>query len=228
MRCPTCGSEECCGLNCAVLLRARVLVTKDGQPFECQVTSADGTKHSVWPKLEDVVQPDAPAWEGSERKRTFRDNQNWEPWTKDNGTPLICAICGDQIPQAEHGWHTGPGDTVYHECCSYQQQIKELKAQLAATQPVREDKALPFDMRSMTDAERKNLSAFYKKVYKPAVQDKALRELVAKWRRYIKETDDLDGRDYPEANFEQHKEDLKQCADELESLLPRESGAPNE
>jgi hypothetical protein len=38
-----------------VLLRARVLVTKDGQPFELQVESADGTKHSVWPKLEDVV-----------------------------------------------------------------------------------------------------------------------------------------------------------------------------
>lgn len=41
-----------------VLLRAKVLVTKDGQPFELEVVSADGTAHSVWPKLEDVVQQD--------------------------------------------------------------------------------------------------------------------------------------------------------------------------
>jgi hypothetical protein len=71
------------------------------------------------------------------RKRIITDNENWEPWTRDDGTPLICGICNVEIPQCEHGWHgSSDGKTVYHECCSYQQKINELTEQLAASRPV--------------------------------------------------------------------------------------------
>ena len=42
--------------------------------------------------------------------------------------------------------------------------------------------------------------------------------LAAEWRKQAKATDELDGRDYPGANFEQHKRDLNRVAAQLESL----------
>jgi hypothetical protein len=85
---------------------------------------------------QETVEVGQAAWEDSERKRlTFKDNQKWEPWKREDGTPLICGICNVEIPQCEQGWHgDADGKVVYHECCSYQQQIKRLTEQLARTE----------------------------------------------------------------------------------------------
>jgi len=40
-----------------VLLKAKVMVEQEGQPFELEVTGVDGTKHRVQPSLENVYAP---------------------------------------------------------------------------------------------------------------------------------------------------------------------------
>jgi len=61
------------------------------------------------------------------------EKRKWEPWTRADGTPLICTICKNEIPRCENGWMGDiDGIEVQHMDCGYQQQIKELQAELRA------------------------------------------------------------------------------------------------
>jgi hypothetical protein len=176
-----------------VLLRARVLVTKDGQPFECQVTSADGTTHSVWPKLEDVV-----------TDRTALDSaignvlDHWE-----------------QVPNDLQG---DPGYENLHEALKQLYRAREIVF-------VAENSGAPAGAAPPSWAKTNWTYAG-----QPVREDKALRELVAKWRKASAKSraawlrtseDDVAWHTELETNMN----DLLMCAKELESLLPREGEA---
>jgi hypothetical protein len=69
----------------------------------------------------------------------------WEPFTNNKGEPLMCSVCGDAIPRIDNGWHGDCEEGVFqHTDCSYQKQIKDLQAKLAASgAPSSEDGARP-------------------------------------------------------------------------------------
>jgi hypothetical protein len=95
--------------------------------------------------------------------------EKWEPFVRADGSPLVCALCGTEIPKCDMAFHSQDetDDVVYHETCSYQHQIKKLTAEFArAVAAARDDKGL-WDLvvkwRTLSEDSRARQSKAYKK-----------------------------------------------------------------
>jgi len=113
--------------------------------IQAEPTSEDvlGEAENLWVVLRDLDDYDetlrvigrfaiAIRREAERAARAQIEKEKWEPWTRDDGSPLICSICEKEIPRCESGWM---GDSeqkvVQHMDCGYQQRIKELERALA-------------------------------------------------------------------------------------------------